>query len=145
MSEPVRLMVGPEQSDNVRFGVLMEEIRNERGFSRARAAQILHLTSEFIRLIEKGKRIPAAGTTRYILETYGVPFETDLAGGFPILMFKEYRVEFTSRIKAARSKGKPSPTFVDRDKRIGQIVRLLAIADDKMLHDIHRKLRRENR
>jgi transcriptional regulator with XRE-family HTH domain len=143
MDEIVNLRVGPREADNTRFGELMLALRNARGYSRTRAAYFLEVSSEYIRTIEKGLRAPAAETMRHFLETYNIPFDTDLADGNPVLIFEGHRVEFASRIKARSMKGDVAASFIDRDKRIGQIIRLLVGTDDKTLADIHQKLRRE--
>lgn len=137
MSEPTHLMVGPDESDNAQFGVILRQFRTEAQLSRSQAANILGFSSEYLRLIERGKRTPALGSMGTIMSTYHV--DHDIGAGY--LKFGDFFVEFTSRIQEAR--GKPIDTSIEnRDMKIGQIVRLLAIADNAALHEVHKRLRR---
>jgi transcriptional regulator with XRE-family HTH domain len=118
----VDLVVGPGlESDNRRFGELLERLRWRAGLSRADAAAKLGLSAEYLRLIEVGKRTPALGQMRKFLDTYGAdggvekvmpggdrpdlivfdPLHGD--GGDPVI------VEFTSRIREARRRALGGP------------------------------------
>ena len=69
--QPPDWTVGPGQPDNSRFGELLESLRWKAGLSRADAAAKLGLSSEYLRLIEIGKRTPALGQMRNLLYVYG--------------------------------------------------------------------------
>src|SRR4051794_38552314 len=158
----VDLVVGPGQKHNSRFGELLESLRWKAGLSRADAAAILGLSSEYLRLIEVGKRTPALGQMRNLLDVYGAQGEVetisregyrqDLAvfdpldddGEPPIV------VEFTSRIREARRRALGGPADEDenwqeatderpaesRAAEIGLVVSLLTRADDNTLRKV---------
>lgn len=136
MTDPIRLTVGPEQSDNEKFGKLLESLRERAGLSRAAASQAIDITSEYLRLIERGKRVPSLGLMPGILDFYGIE---SFSISYSILKFDEYAIEFVSRIKEKRNAGS-SELLTNRNERIGQIVSLLTISDDATLRSIHKKL-----
>ena len=70
-------VVGPGEPDNSRFGELLEGLRWKAGLSRADAAAKLGLSSEYLRLIEVGKRTPALGQMRNLLDAYGAEGEVE--------------------------------------------------------------------
>src|SRR4051794_22818337 len=70
-------VVGPGEPDNSRFGELLEDLRRNAGLSRADAAAKLRLSSEYLRLIEIGKRTPALGQMRNLLDAYGAEGEVE--------------------------------------------------------------------
>jgi transcriptional regulator with XRE-family HTH domain len=140
MSNLIRLVVGPGESDNVQFGIILRRYRINANLSRAAAAQRFGFSSEFLRLIENGKRTPAAGNMRRILDTYGIPYTTSITSADRTLwIFDGVSVEFVSRIQEARNHD-PVLDHIERNTRIVQILRLLPSADDKTLRDIHKKL-----
>jgi transcriptional regulator with XRE-family HTH domain len=136
MSEPTRLVVGPDEPDNAQFGEILRRFRTETQLSRAQAANILGFTSEYLRLIERGVRTPAFGSMSSFLTTYRVDHQ--VFADYEVT-FGDYVVEFTSRIKEARSKG-PTEVSLSRNERIGQIVTLLTTTDSKTLRDVHDRL-----
>src|SRR3954453_16553966 len=73
----VTWVVGPGERHNPRFGKLLEDLRWKAGLSRADAAAKLGLSSEYLRLIELGKRTPALGQMRNLLDAYGAEGEVE--------------------------------------------------------------------
>lgn len=127
----VYLKVGPTKPDNERFGTLLSRFRNESGFSRAEAAESLGVSSEYLRLIERGERTPAFGRMRHILGLYNVHF---VMGAKTVVIDEELEVEFTSRILEAR---KISPRQNrNRSELLGEIVEMLVEADDELLDTV---------
>lgn len=167
------LVVGPgRDSDNRRFGELLERIRWKAKLSRADAAAKLGFSSEYLRLIEVGKRTPALGQMRNFLDTYGAEsaIEQLMPGGDrpDLLVFDPLNedepviVEFTSRIREARRNllgGPPEEEDWPKDlndqsrvearpsasraKEIGLVVSLLTRADDSTLRKIRELLEDE--
>jgi len=101
MIEPTHLVVGPGEPDNERFGELLRQFRMDVELSRAEVANILGFSSEFLRLIELGKRTPAHGNMPAIFDTYRVDYVLDPG----VVTFGDYFVQFTSRIQEPRQKG----------------------------------------
>ena len=163
---PVGWVVGPGKPDNPRFGDLLERLRWKAGLSRADAAAKLGLSSEYLRLIEVGKRTPALGQMRNLLDAYGAEGEVerispqgyrqDLAvidplDGEPVF------VEFTSRIREARRRALGGPPDEDEDwqqaayerpaesraAEIGLVVSLLTRADNNTLRKVRALLEDE--
>lgn len=159
-------VVGPGEPDNSRFGKLLEDLRWKAGLSRADAATSLGLSSAYLRLIEVGKRTPALGQMRKLLDAYGAEGEVerispegyrqDLAvidplDGEPVF------VEFTSRIREARRRALGGPPDEDEDRQqaayerpaesraaeIGLVVSLLTRADDNTLRKVRTLLEDE--
>jgi transcriptional regulator with XRE-family HTH domain len=130
-SELKQIIVGPDQKDNHVFSRLMTIYRNRHHFSRAKVAKDVGVSSEYVRLIEQGYRIPAMEMVAKFLEVYSVPYTI----GESRLLFDDYSVEFTSRIKSSR-KSKDESLFT-RDEVIGSIVRLLVTTDDVTLKQIY--------
>lgn len=131
-----KLVVGPGEKDNVEFGNMLERFRREAGFTRARAANAFGFSSEYIRMIERGKRTPVAGNMRRMLNVYGVDAVERIQDQRVII--GDIDVEFTSRILEARHPELPQPQRprmmkVKRAKKIGRIVELLMQADDETL------------
>lgn len=139
MSNPTHIVVGPREPDNKKFGAILEELRVKARFSRIEAAEVIGVTSEFIRLIEKGERIPAMASVSPLLTAYKI--EHDI--GVRYVEFDRYSVEFTSRIQNSRY-GKTSAIGKQvkkkRDEKMGQIIRLMVTASDSTLSDILVKL-----
>jgi transcriptional regulator with XRE-family HTH domain len=152
-------VVGPGEPANSRFGELLEGLRWKAGLSRADAAAKLGLSSEYLRLIEVGKRTPALGQMRNLLDAYGAEGEVerispqgyrqdllivDPLSGDPVT------VEFKSRIREARRRALGGPAHEDEDRQqatyerpgesraaeIGLVVCLLARADDNTLRKV---------
>ena len=161
-----RFVVGPGEPGNSRFGELLERLRWKAGLSRAHAAAKLGLSSEYLRLIEVGKRTPALGQMRNLLDAYGADGDIqwispeghredlvvlDPLDGDPVI------VEFTSRIREARRRalGGPAeenedwqqPTYErpaeSRAAEIGLVVSLLTRADDNTLRKVRALLEDE--
>jgi transcriptional regulator with XRE-family HTH domain len=129
----IHLKVGPDEKDNSDFGVLMRMIRDEADLSRTVAAMLVGISPEYLRLIENGERVPAAGTARIMLHEYGVPYEITIEDGKHTIIFRDRFVEFTSRIQEARQRKDQGGYDQTRDALIGRIVRLLDTVDDKVL------------
>ena len=167
-SPSVDLVVGPGEPDNSRFGELLERLRRKAGLSRADAAAKLGLSSEYLRLIEVGKRTPALGQMRNLLGAYGAEgdverispegYRQDLLvfdpldgdDGDPVII--EFRI--TSRIREARRRALGGPADEDEDwqqatyerpaesraAEIGLVVSLLTRADDNTLRKVRKLL-----
>ncbi len=141
MTTLIQLVVGPGEEDNEKFGRLLENFRLDNGLTRAQAAKKIKLSSEYIRLIEHGKRVPANGQARNILETYGV----SCIIGRNKLSFNNIIVKFTSRIQAARENTTQEIVTIEnltRAEQIGLIVDQLVRADEKKLRQVHNLLRK---
>jgi transcriptional regulator with XRE-family HTH domain len=121
LSPFVDLVVGPGESDNSRFGELLERLRRRAGLSRADAAAKLGFSSEYLRLIEVGRRTPAFGQMRNFLAAYGAVGDVGRVSpqGYrqDLLVFDPLHgheddpviVEFTSRIREARRRALGGP------------------------------------
>jgi transcriptional regulator with XRE-family HTH domain len=129
------LTVGPDQIDNLSFGGILATFRIKNNLTKPKAAERIGVSSEYVRLMERGDRTPALGTLLKILDIYGISHERN---GSQVVIDGNVSVEFTSRIKAGRY-SMPNPT---RNELIGQIVSFLTIADDNTLRNIHSKLLR---
>jgi transcriptional regulator with XRE-family HTH domain len=161
----VDLVVGPSEPDNSRFGELLERLRRKSGLSRADAAATLGLSSEYLRLIEGGKRTPALGQMRKLLGAYGAEgdVETVSPEGYrqDLLIFDPLDgddgdpviVEFSSRIREARRRALGGPADEDegqqatyerpdesRAAELGLVVSLLTRADDNTLLKVRKLL-----
>lgn len=162
----VDMVVGPGESDNARFGELLERLRWEAGLSRADAAAKLGFSSEYLRLIETGKRTPALGQMRNVLAAYGAKgaVEQISPDGYrqDLLVFdpiqgddgEPYFIEFKSRIREARRTALGGPPDEDEDwqetphqhpsqsraAELGVVVALLTRADDKTLRKVRKLL-----
>ncbi|HXQ35302.1 MAG TPA: helix-turn-helix transcriptional regulator, partial [Anaerolineales bacterium] len=133
---------GPDEPDNEEFGQILEELRFTARLSRLQAAERLGLSSEYIRLIERGKRAPAAGKMPHILHVYGKECILERAGE---VQFDDYIVKFTSRIQEARRKSTPeNMSFHTRTQKIGQIMTWLVVADNETIDKVQKLLRVEN-
>lgn len=142
-STKIELTVGPDQEDNATFGLLLRSLRDEADLSRAEAAMRIGLSAEYIRLMEKGLRVPAAGTMRLILSEYEVPCEIRSIDNQYVIMFRTYKIHFTSRIqesRRSRDSHLEKEILVNRDKMIGRIFRLMITTDDQTLEEIHELL-----
>jgi transcriptional regulator with XRE-family HTH domain len=131
------LTVGPNQIDNLSFGEIIHSFRLNSQLSKPKAAERIGVSSEYIRLIERGERTPALGTVLKILDIYGVSYEQKPKS--QVVIDGNISVTFTSRIKEARHS---LPKHQTRNELIGQIVSYLSIADDDTLRKIHSKLLR---
>ncbi|MCA1680621.1 MAG: helix-turn-helix domain-containing protein [Actinobacteria bacterium] len=160
------LVVGPGEPDNSRFGELLERLRWKAGLSRADAAANLGVSSEYLRLIEVGKRTPALGRMRNLLDAYGAEGEVEKISpqGYrqDLLVFdaldgddgEPVSVEFKSRIREARRRALGGPAGDDEDwqhatyerpdesraAEIGLVVSLLTRADDNTLRKVRKLL-----
>lgn len=168
-SPSVDLVVGPGEPDNSHFGELLERLRWKAGLSRADAAAELGLSSEYLRLIEVGKRTPALGQMRNLLDAYGAEGEVERISpqGYrqDLVVFDPLNgddgdpviVEFKSRIREARRRALGGPADEDEDREqvtyerpdgsraaeIGLVVSLLTRTDDKTLRTIRKLLEDE--
>src|SRR3954468_22900643 len=131
------LVVGPKEPGNEEFGELLRTYRIQKGLTRKQAAERFGLSSEYLRLIERGKRTPAWGNMPLIFGVYDVPY---------VLVGEEYvideiAIKFTSRIREARTKDEPKPPHIppdpNRSRQIAQIVELLMEADERTLRAVH--------
>lgn len=158
------MVVGPGESDNKRFGELLERLRWKAGLSRADAAAKLEFSSEYLRLIETGRRTPALGQMRKFVSVYGAQggVEIDPRGQRQdLILFDPINdddrdpvfIEFKSRIREARRQALGGPQDdedqqrydylrpdVDRATELGRVVSLLTQADDKMLSRVRKLL-----
>lgn len=167
--EFVDMEVGPgRDSDNRRFGSFLADLRDRSGLSRAAAATALGVSPEYLRLIELGRRTPALGQMRGLLDTYQVEgavgrlqpggdrpdlFVLDPRSGDPVI------VEFSSRIREARgNRHVPSSETLkqedglasesldpsaNRATDLGHVVTLLARADARTIRKVQDLLQRE--
>jgi transcriptional regulator with XRE-family HTH domain len=162
----VDMVVGPGEADNSRFGELLERLRWKAGLSRADAAAKLGFSSEYLRLIEVGKRTPALGQMRNLLSVYGANGDVERISpqGYrqDLLVFDPLDgddgdpvfVEFTSRIREARRSALGGPPDEDEDwqqavnerlaesraTELGLVVSLLTRADDSTLRKVRKLL-----
>src|SRR4051794_7669648 len=161
---PVDWVVGPGERDNSRFGEFLKDLRRKAGLSRADAAAKLGLSSEYLRLIESGKRTPALGQMRNLLDAYGAKGEVQRKRGcrHDLVIFDPLKgddgdpvfVEFRSRIREARRRAFGGPTDEDEERQhatserpdesrvaeIGLVVSLLTRADDNTLREVRKLL-----
>lgn len=133
--------VGPREADNEKLGNLLLELRTKAGFSRTTAAHRLDLSSEYLRLIERGIRTPVEGNMRSILDLYRETYTVEVGR----IVIGDVSVEFTSRIKEPRRKAyieEVVPPTMSRSTRIGRIVELLISAENEDLRQVHVHLTR---
>jgi transcriptional regulator with XRE-family HTH domain len=133
----ISLTVGPNELGNTRFGEIIYTFRLHSKLTKPKAAERIGVSTEYIRLIERGERTPALGTLLKILDIYGVSYEQKPKS--QVVIDGNISVTFTSRIKGARHS---LPNHQTRNELIGQIVSFLTIADDDTLRKIHSKLLR---
>src|SRR5580765_3318790 len=95
----IALTVGPNENGNIRFGEIIHSFRMNSQLSKSKAAERIGVSSEYIRLMERGERTPALGTLLKLLDIYGVSYERNKS---QVIMDGNVSVEFTSRIKEAR-------------------------------------------
>lgn len=141
---PNELVVGPKEPGNEAFGILMQQFRVQLGLTRAQAAERLGFTSEYLRLIERGKRTPAFENMPLIFGVYDVPFVTD---GKKQFIIEDMSIQFNSRTRSYNRDGDAyeTPEIIrdsNRANQIGQIIELLVQADERKLNAVHRLLRR---
>lgn len=137
---PNELVVGPDEPGNEAFGILMKQFRIQVGLTRKQAAERLGFTSEYLRVIEVGKRTPAFENMPLIFGVYDVPFVTD---GKKQFIIEDVAIEFNSRTR--RYNTDKTPRVIQNSHRahqIGQIIELLVQADEHKLNVVHRLLRR---
>jgi transcriptional regulator with XRE-family HTH domain len=61
--------------DNEEFGNLLKGLRWSAGLTQKEAAKRTYETVSYLRMFEKGQRVPQAGRAANIFSWYGVPFE----------------------------------------------------------------------
>lgn len=137
------LTVGPSGKDNKQLGDILVALRDDVCLSRAEAAQQIGISSEYLRLIERGHRAPACGQMNHILNVY----KTLYSRSRNQVSFSGYVVEFDSRIQEARQSKEPKaeityhtssgPTPLSRNERIGRIISLIGIADEETLSMVY--------
>lgn len=131
------LVVGPRESDNETFGQFLKTLRIQKGLSRAQAAEKFGFSSEYLRLIERGKRTPTWGNMPMIFGVYDVNY---------VLVEEQFvvektAIEFTSRIRETRHKiVSHAVPDLHRAQQIVQIVELLMQTDDRKLCAVHKLL-----
>lgn len=136
----INFVVGPNEVSNEEFGALLQSFRESANLSRSIAADHFGVSSEYVRLIERGKRIPAFGRMHDILNAYEVKhtIEDDL------LIIDDgvdtFAITFTSRIREARDSERSVTQNPNRTELIGHIVELLVKADDRALRTVHEVL-----
>lgn len=135
MSDSIILTVGPDELDNPAFGHILLGLRTKMDLTRSEAANRIGVTSEYVRLMERGERTPALGMALKMLDVYDVPYTLDESQVY----FENVSAEFSGRIKEARRH------FSDpnRDELIGQMVKFLVDADDDVLKRIHSRYIKE--
>lgn len=139
--------VGPGEEDNKLFGDWLRRLRHTAGLSRIEAANKLDFTSEYIRLIERGKRTPASGNMNRICEAYEVVHQQVDSD---IWSIDGKTIVFTSRILEARQRrlatdeaNSNSSNDMNRLETIGWIVGHLSEADDLTLNLVKKVLQRD--
>jgi transcriptional regulator with XRE-family HTH domain len=135
MSDSIILTVGPEEADNPAFGHILLSFRTRMNLTRSEAASRIGVTSEYVRMIEKGERSPALGMALKILDAYEVPWTLDESQVY----FENVSAEFSGRIKEARGHF----SDLNRNELIGQMVKFLVDADDDALKRIHSRYIKE--
>ena len=121
------LVVGPGEADNEHFGEILERLRKRAGLSRMEAAKAIGVTSEYIRLIERGKRTPAAGQMPKIMGAYGIHGDAAFFG---------------ERSVTVDGHGVQRAVDAGAVERIGRVVRLLVTADPSVIEQIYKILQR---
>lgn len=61
--------------DNKSFGDLLKALRLGAGLTQTEAAKRTSHTLSYLRMFEKGQRVPPAGRAANIFRGYGVPYE----------------------------------------------------------------------
>jgi len=137
----IELTVGPNEKDNKKFAELLFNLRSATSnhISRVGVARQLLVTSEYMRLIERGDRVPTFGLFKQMLNLYDIEYTSEPG----LVCFENCKVRFTSRVQEARHKPDlPVDREKSRNEKIGEIVRLVASADDETLNIILKKLER---
>lgn len=158
--EHIDLIVGPgREKENRTFGELLASLRKRAQITRTDAASQLGFSSEYLRLIELGKRTPALGKMQEFLDLYQADgaVETIQPGGDkPDLLLRPFPqedpliIQFASRIRETRQISSPRvrdksandrKTYSrTRAERIGDIVTLLVEVDVDTLERVHEYL-----
>lgn len=162
----VDMVVGPGRTeDNRRFGRLLADLREAAGLSRSEAANALEVSSEYLRLIELGRRTPAMAQMRAFLSVYKVVGELGKlqpGGDRPDLILlppstdQPVTIDFASRIRELGRRGfrarraqedlegnlademvLPRLTSEDRATELGHIVTLLVRSDGATLEKVY--------
>lgn len=131
------LVVGPGEKDNEAFGELLERYRVQTGLTRAGASERLGFTSEYLRLIERGKRTPVFGSMPLIFSVYHVNYIVDADNSYVI---EDMAIKFTSRIREPRRE-REDMRDPNRAQQIAQIIELLVQADEEKLRHVYGVLR----
>lgn len=104
MSNTRVLTVGPGSDDNKEFGKWMLFFRNQKKMTRTKSGASIGVTSEYIRLMENGKRTPALYTAIKLLEVYGISYYLNTRKSQ--LVVESMVFVFTSRIKNSRNESR---------------------------------------
>lgn len=130
----IHLTVGPNhQEDNEKFGVLLREFREAVHYSRADVSRRVDISSEYVRLFENGKRVPALGIIRKMLLQYEVPYSN--VDEREIIIDNRIVVNSTSRILNAHVT-KSQLEKQTRNETLGQVMTLLTQADDDVVKSV---------
>jgi transcriptional regulator with XRE-family HTH domain len=134
--------VGPGEDDNEVFGDWLRELRHTAGLTRAEAAAELKFSSEYIRLIERGKRTPASTNMRDICDTYEVVSQKL---GINVWLVEDKTIVFTSRILESSRPGNgiEIPKVENRLETLGWIVDHLSGAEGLTLARVKKLLERD--
>lgn len=134
--------IGPGEEDNKVFGDWLRELRHTAGLTRVEAAAKLNFSSEYIRLMERGKRTPASENMGQICETYEVISQKL---GANIWLINDKTIVFTSRVLASSrpNNGIDVPKVENRLETLGWIADNLPGADELTLAKVKRLLERE--
>lgn len=139
----IEWFVGPGEEDNVEFGDWLRDLRRTAGLSRAEAATRLDFSAEYIRLLERGRRTPAAENMGRICDAYEV---INQKLGPNVWLIDDKTIVFTSRILVT---SRPNANGIDLSKIenrleiLGWIADNLGSADELTLAKVKRLLERE--
>lgn len=138
--------VGPGEEDNKLLGEWLRQLRHTAGLSRAEAASKLDFTSEYLRLIESGKRTPDSENMNRICDVYEVIYQQVDSD---IWRIDDKTIVFTNRILEARQRqldideSSNPPSDMNKLEMLGWIVNHLSDADDLTLNLIKKALQRD--
>ena len=83
-------------SDNKEFGDLLKTLRLRAGLTQKEAAKKLLHTIMYLRMFEKGQRVPQAGRAANIFRGYGVPFEVIRSYKSITLVIEDATIKFSA-------------------------------------------------
>jgi transcriptional regulator with XRE-family HTH domain len=135
--------IGPGEGDNREFGAWMQALRHTAGLTRAEAANRLSLSSEYLRLIERGKRTPASGNMVRFCEVYELIGQREGSNSW---LIEGKMITFTSRILEARQSNSDDSDISKMPTRwetLGWIVDHLGDADELTLTRVQKLLKED--